>query len=102
MKKKTYIALIDDKSYGLEQIHNRHLGENYVLEYFSTFREFQEKQQHFDIVYLDYYLEKDGITADVVLPTVQILAEKVIAFSSVQSKCDELVKAGADFAVRKL
>ena len=90
------IALIDDKSYGLKQINERHNGEKFSLEYFSTFQEFQKSGETFDIVYLDYYLEKDGITADQILAEVKAQAGKVIAFSSVERRSEELVKLGAD------
>ena len=96
------IALIDDKSYGLEQIKERHIGEEFSLKYFSTFQKFQESGEIFDIVYLDYYLEKDGITADQILPEVKAQAGKVIAFSSVERRSEELVELGADEAVVKL
>ncbi len=97
-----HIALIDDKSYGLEQIHELHMGTQYELEYFESFKKFQEDKKIYDIVYLDYYLEKDGITGDMVLPQVQQMTQKVIGFSSVE-RCNEMLKKlGADDTVLKL
>jgi len=95
------VALLDDKSYGLDQIKDIHLGENYILEYFETFREFKESDKFFNLVYLDFYLEKDGLTGLDVLEEVKQQAGKVIGFSSVMSKSQLLMEAGADHAIRK-
>jgi len=95
------IALIDDKNYGLKQIEGRHSGEDFTLEYFPSYREFASSGKHFDIVYLDYYLEKDGVTADQVLHLVKKQAKKVIAFSSVKRRSEELKRLGADEAAEK-
>jgi hypothetical protein len=95
------ISLLDDKSYGLEQIRDIHIGEEYTLEYFETFKKFQESEKYFDIVYLDFYLEKDGLTGLDVLESVQKQCDRVIGFSSVMSKSELLKEAGADQAIKK-
>lgn len=95
------IALIDDHSYGLDQIRALHTGEEYRLSYFETFREFASSGEHFDVVYLDYYLEKDGLTGADVIEEVQRQSKKIIGFSSVWRKSQELKRLGADEAMVK-
>jgi len=95
------IALLDDKKYGLNQIKEIHEGENFKLFYFSTFQEFKKNSNIFDIVYLDYFLEKDGLTGAEVLPFVKSKTKKVIGFSSVLSRSKELKQLGADNAIVK-
>lgn len=96
------IALIDDKEYGLEQIRALHRDEKYTLTYFETFREFREKQEYFDIVYLDYYLDKDGITGDTIASEVKQFCKELIGFSSVMECSKKLQEAGADGAIQKI
>jgi hypothetical protein len=96
-----HIALIDDKEYGQGQIRSLHEGEEFTLTYFSTFAEFDRNPAIFDITYLDYYLDKDGITSDKILSQVKAKSKKVIAFSSVE-RCNKLLKElGADGMVEK-
>ena|GEM_PF-6706896 len=95
------IALIDDKNYGLDQIKELHAGEDFSLEYFSSYAEFLRNNDSFDVIYLDYYLEKDRITADLILQVVKKRAGKVIAFSSVARRNTELFGLGADAMVQK-
>jgi len=100
------IALIDDKSYGLKHIEKIHVDIEFNLDYFSSFREFEAKMEtnkkFFDIIYLDYFLDKDGITGDLVLSEVKKYTKKVIGFSSVQKCSERLKKAGADEALEKI
>lgn len=96
------IALIDDKSYGIKQIKQLHKSEKYNLDYYETFQEFQKTQKTYDLIYLDYYLDKDGITGDSVVTEVKKYCKKLIAFSSMKEGCDEIVKAGANKAILKI
>ncbi len=95
------IALIDDKSYGLDLIRSLHTNEECSIDYFSSFREFQSNGGKYDIAYLDYYLDHDGITGDAILPEVKMQAEKIIGFSSVPGCNRRMVELGADGAVDK-
>ncbi|MBI5414155.1 hypothetical protein HZA38_01425 [Candidatus Peregrinibacteria bacterium] len=96
-----FIALIDDKKYGMDQIEELYTNEEHTLKYFSSFREFSESGEKFDVVYLDYYLENDGTTGDQILSEVKLRAKKVVAFSSVP-RCGRLLKElGADEALVK-
>ncbi|MBT4936802.1 hypothetical protein HON22_02690 [Candidatus Peregrinibacteria bacterium] len=96
------IALIDDKSYGIKQIKQLHKPGKYTLDYYETFQEFQKNKKYYDIIYLDYYLDKEGITGDTVVREVKKYCKKLIAFSSMKEGCDEIVKAGADEAILKI
>jgi hypothetical protein len=96
-----HIALIDDKSYGLQQIRDRHAEDEYKLTYFETFGKFQESGKSFDIVYLDYYLDKDGIRGDQVIDKVKEHARKIIGFSSVERCNNIFLDLGADMAILK-
>ncbi|MFC1623334.1 hypothetical protein ACFL16_02945 [Patescibacteria group bacterium] len=97
----TKIALIDDKDYGISQIKDMHSGEEFDLEYFDTFSAFQESGKFFDIVYLDYYLSRDGITGADVIDEVRLQAKEIIGFSMTPTRSKKLKELGADDAVWK-
>jgi len=94
------IALIDDKKYGLLQIRNA-FPKNVSIDYFSRAKDFFRSQKKYHIVFLDYYLDKDGITGDTVVTNVLEKADIIVGFSSVKSGNEKLKKAGAQYAVVK-
>jgi len=95
------IALLDDKSYGIKQVKQIHIDDEYEFFYFDTFISFQENKDFFDIVYLDYYLLKDGLTGGDVLDDVKKRSKRVVGFSSLKEKSELLVLLGADEAITK-
>ena len=95
------IALIDDKSYWLDQIRSIHHWEQFTLDYFETFQSFNSWKQYYDIIYLDYYLDKDWITWDKVVSQVKTRTKKLVWFSSVQSCWLKLVNSWADTVILK-
>lgn len=95
------IALIDDRKFGMKQIRNMHNGDNICLEYFETFKSFQESGKVFDVVYLDYHLKKDKITSDTVLDEVRKQSKKIVGFSVNPVMSKKLEKLGADDAIWK-
>lgn len=101
-KTSTRIALLDDKSFGLIQIKNALPGKTLEVVYFSTFVAFQQSTEHFDILLLDYYLDKDDLSSDMVFDQICPRAKTIIAFSSSVSANERLLRLGADFAVQKL
>lgn len=97
------IALVDDKSYGLAQIKNAFPSHIlYDVEWFSSVPEFFLSKKRFDIVFLDYYLENDGITGDTIIFDVQQQAKTIIAFSSLSLGNEKMLSAGANYSVLKL
>ncbi|UFX82911.1 hypothetical protein [Candidatus Absconditicoccus praedator] len=93
------IALVDDKDYGILQIKNSMPDYfQYNFEYFDTYKKAVNKK--FDILFLDYYLDKDGLTGKDVIH--ELKADIIIGFSSVPDCNQELLKKGADFAVTKI
>jgi DNA-binding response OmpR family regulator len=96
------IAIIDDKSYGIPHVQELHEHEEFELAYFDTFAKFKLSKKKFDIVYLDYFLDKDGITGDTVIPQIKKQTNKIVGFSSVASCSQKLKQAGADDFVVKI
>lgn len=73
------IALIDDKSYGIEQIKNSIPPNiNYDFYYFESYA--LALNQEFDIILLDFFLDKDNITWDKIISKLKF--KKLIWFSS--------------------
>ncbi len=96
------IALLDDKQYGLTQIQNAlPVNSSAQVQWFSTVSEFMSCREDFDIVFLDYYLDKDGITGDTIIDAVRKKAKEIVAFSSISRGNEKLKAAGADFAIIK-
>jgi DNA-binding response OmpR family regulator len=96
------IALVDDKQYGMEQIQNA-LPSDFSGKtvWFSSAQKFLLQSKIFDIVFLDYYLDEDGITGDTVLQKIRSKAKIIIGFSSIASGNVKLLRAGADYTVEK-
>ena len=95
------IALIDDKEFGRFQI-ERALGRPFPVVWFPSVRAFLHEKKHFDIVFLDFYLENDGITGDRVISDIRPFADIIIGFSSCESGNKKMLDAGADIAFQKL
>ena len=130
-KEKIHSALIDDEVYGIEQankIASDLLGQDVVLNYYSSYKEFNNsKIKDFAVILVDYYLANDELTEkyakkrddsfDVVrrlyhpgcLVGSDILAEIkkkyseaiIVGFSSDMSCSEEMKRKGADKAFRK-
>jgi DNA-binding response OmpR family regulator len=96
------IVLIDDQSYGLASIKKLHTHEEYTLDYYDTVKEFLSIQKQYDICYLDYYLDKDGITGDSVVHKIKKYCSTIIGFSSTQKGCEKIVEAGAERFILKV
>jgi DNA-binding response OmpR family regulator len=96
------IAVLDDKSYGIKQIQDIHKNDDFTLYYYDSFITFEEYTKKFDLVYLDYFLDKDGLTGLDVLEEVKKRAKKIIGFSSVEKYSKLLMENGADeYIVKK-
>ena len=96
------IALIDDKSYGRQQIEDIYEWDDFVLDYYQTAKDFFWANKMYDVIYLDYYLDIDGVRWSDIFHEVKRLWKKVIWFSSVWRCNDELVALGADWGVLKI
>jgi len=96
------IALVDDKEYGMEQI-KKSLPSDFSgkVKWFSSAKKFLSQVEKFDIVFLDFYLDEDGITGDSVLSQIRPKAKYIIGFSSIPSGNKKLLDTGADFAILK-
>ncbi len=93
------IALIDDKDYWLDQIKNSIPKEtDFKLYYFSTYKD--AVNSFFDIIFLDYYLDKDWLTGKDIIHLLD--ANIIIWFSSVPDCNNELTRIWADFGITKL
>ncbi|USN57755.1 MAG: hypothetical protein H6767_05195 [Candidatus Peribacteria bacterium] len=93
------ICLIDDLTYGIPQLINAIPKDfKYEFFYFSSVKDIN--RWDFDIVLLDYYLDKDGITGKEVIS--KINSSCIIAFSSEGSCNQELRSLGANFSIKKL
>lgn len=95
------IALIDDKDYGLSQIKDIHKEDEFDLTHFDTFKSFQGSGRFFDVVYLDYFLSKEGITGADVIDEVRKQAKKIVGFSLTPTRSKKLKDLGADDAIWK-
>ena len=96
------IALIDDRSYWIAQVESIHCTEEFELDYFDTYAEFSKGLKCYDIIYLDYYLDKDWIRWVDVFNEVKKRSESVIWFSSVSRCNQEMLDMGAAWAVLKV
>lgn len=93
------IALVDDKDYGLTQVKNAIPDDVEVdLQYFDSYE--KALNQHFDIIVLDYYLDKDGVRSQDIIN--ELDADIIISFSSVDSANQTMLNHGADFAAVKV
>jgi hypothetical protein len=91
------IALLDDKIYWLKAIVNALWMKNDV-EYFSSYKDIL--WLHFDILFLDYYLDIDGVVSKDIIELLN--ADIIISYSSVEA-CNELMLTKwAQFAIQKL
>lgn len=97
------IALVDDKSLGINQIKNAlPSAQNTTVAWFSSAAEFVQKKESFDIVFLDFYLEEDRTTGDRVLGDIRPFAKVLIGFSSSGFGNRKMLTKGADTAFLKL
>jgi hypothetical protein len=96
------ILLLDDKRYGMAQIKNALPSDgDFCLDYCERVSDFRQSDSCYDIVFLDYYLDLDGVTGDTVVGDIKPRAKLIIGFSSVDSGNCKILSAGADYAVLK-
>ncbi|MBS8121954.1 hypothetical protein [Candidatus Vampirococcus lugosii] len=93
------IGLIDDKDYGIEQI-KKSVPNNikYKFKHFFSYKD--AIKETFDILFLDYYLDKDGVKGKEVIQLME--ANIIIGFSSVPECNNILLIKGADYGITKL
>ena len=73
----------------------------HVLWYFDRYTDFQKDTRHFDLLFLDFFLDKDGIKSSDIFASVRLRATNIVAFSSCSEANQTLLDLGADFAVEK-
>ena len=96
---KYKICYIDDLSYGIPQVINA-IPKNIEYEFFYYDRISEIPDTVFDIVLLDFYLDKDKkIALDIVD---RFLESIVISFSSAESKNELMLENWADYRAQKL
>ena len=96
---KYKICYIDDLSYGIPQvIHAIPKDVEYEFFYYSRISEIEDIK--FDIVVLDFYLDKDKKTALDVVD--RFLESIIISFSSAASKNELMLRNWADYQAWKL
>ena len=96
---KYEICYIDDRSYALPQVIYSIAQEvDYELYYYQRIWDIEERD--FDLVILDFYLDKDSKTALDIIDRFQGI--EIIAFSSVASKNTLMLENGAIYSVEKL
>lgn len=97
------IALLDDKEFGLVQIKNAMpVGVEAEFFYFDKFSDFDKDDTVFDILFLDYFLDKDQITSDQIFCSIGNRANIIISFSSSSSANKKMLGLGVDFTVTKM
>lgn len=96
---KYKIALLDDKSYWIDQIKSSiPWWIEYDFYYFDSYKDIVWNK--FDIIFLDYYLDKDWITwVDIIH---NLNARLIIWFSSVSSWNKKILENWWDYEVLKL
>lgn len=92
------IALIDDKSYWIDQI-KWSIPENinYEFIYFDSYK--KALNTEFDIILLDYFLDLDHITWDKIISKLKY--KKLIGFSSSLNWSKKIFDAGWDYFCQK-
>ena len=96
---KYKICYIDDLSYGIPQVINAIPKEiEYHFFYYDSIDKIEDI--NFDIVILDFYLDKDKSTA---LDIIDNFLENItISFSSAESKNQLMLRSGADYSCLKI
>ena len=96
---KYKICYIDDMSYGIPQVINAIPKEiDYDFYYYNRIDDIEDRE--FNIVILDFYLDKDKKTAVDIVD--RFLESIVISFSSAASKNELMLRSWADYSVLKL
>ncbi len=97
---KQQICYIDDLSYALPQVINSiPTGIEYDFYYYNRITDI-EWEREFDIVILDYYLDKDHKTALDIIERFQ--GSIIVWFSSEQSCNQKMLQNGALYAAQKI
>lgn len=98
-----HIALLDDKEFGKTQIRNAlPVGISAEIIWFADMTSFRASKADFDLLFLDYYLDHDNITSDMVFAEVRKRATTIIAFSSSTAANRKLRSLGANYAIDKV
>ncbi len=93
------VCLIDDLCYGIPQLINS-IPDDIEYEFFYCDRVAAIEPRNYDIVLLDYYLDKDGLTGEDIFDTIH--ADIIIGFSSEDDKNEILMKKWAHYKTKKL
>lgn len=93
------ICLIDDRYYGIPQVINA-IPNNIEYEFFYYDRVASIEPRRYDLVLLDYFLDKDDLTGEDIYDTID--ADCIIAFSSEDAMNDKLIQKWAKFKATKL
>lgn len=97
--KKYKIFYIDDQSFALPQlIHAIPIHIEYELIYIQRVQDIV--MDFYDIVLLDFYLDKNGLTAQDIIS--KFLWMTIISFSTSQQKNNMMLKNGAIYGIQKL
>jgi hypothetical protein len=96
---KYKICYIDDLYYWIAQVINS-IPKNidYEFYYFNRIKDIEF--QKYDIVILDYYLDKDGVTSEVLINKFEW--SNIISFSSEKNKNTYMLSKWANYVVTKL
>lgn len=96
---KYKICYIDDLYYWIAQVINA-IPNNIDYEFYYFNRIWDIKFQKYDIVILDYYLDKDWVTSESIID--KFKWSKIISFSSESSKNNLILNKWAEYWVKKL
>ena len=93
------IALLDDMDYWIAQIKNSiPNGVSYEFHYFDSYHKVIWK--HFDIVFLDYFLDIDNVTWDKIIDFIS--SDIIVWFSSDEKWCKAIENSWAQYSCRKI
>jgi hypothetical protein len=96
---KYKICYIDDLYYWISQVINS-IPKNIDYDFYYFNRISDIEFQKYDIVILDYYLDKDWLTSESVID--KFIWSEIISFSSEQSKNEYMLSKWAKYWVKKL
>lgn len=96
------IALLDDDERGFAVLKGVLRGfADHTVRWFSSYASFQQDGRLYDLLLLDYALEREKICTDQMFADLRPRAQTIIAFSSSPTANRRLIACGADFAVDK-
>lgn len=95
---KIKICYIDDMFYGIPQVINSIPYEDYEFYYFNRIVDIEKIE--YDIIILDFYLDKDNKTAIDIINSLK--SKVIIGFSSEDSKNNLIIKSWWKYKATKL